>query len=224
MRRRAILRLFAGSVASLSGAGFALAVGQGCSSSQPPPEAPKPCDKQFVTLDIYASGNLNPNENGNPRPVVVRLYQLASELKLQNARYDDVLNKAEETLGKDVLKVDEVTIFPNDHFQVKFERMKEASFLAGVALVHEPRGQSWKTFYEFPLAPGEAQCGGRAADGGGLADPHTAFFLDQSKIDNGSQFDESMFPNARPVKKLTLSKRGSGEGAASEGPAVQGAK
>jgi type VI secretion system protein VasD len=113
----------------------------------------------------------------------------------------------DKALGKDVMKVDEVSVFPNDHLQVKFERIKEASFLAGVALFHGPKGQSWKTFYEFPLAPGEAACGGRGADAGaGVADPRATFFVESAKIDNGSQFDESMFPDARPVRRLNLPK------------------
>src|SRR5512139_3890985 len=103
-------------------------VGSGCASA-PPPEEPKPCDKQFVTLDLYAAGNINPNENGNPRPVVIRLYQLVSDLNLANARYDDVLNQPDKVLGKDVLKVDELSVFPNDHVRVKFERNKEAAYL-----------------------------------------------------------------------------------------------
>jgi type VI secretion system protein VasD len=202
--RRALVCVLLGVSASV----MPLMLGVGC-SSPPPVEAPKPCDKQIVTLDLYAAGNVNPNENGNPRPVVIRLYQLQSEINMTNARYDDVLLKRDEALAVDVMKVDEVTVFPNDHLQVKFERIKEASHLAGVALVHGPKGQSWKTFYEFPPAPGDVQCGGRAEDAGaGVADPRTAFFLESSKIDNGSQFDESMFPNARPVKKISLSKRG----------------
>jgi type VI secretion system protein VasD len=193
-----------------SGLVFAAALGSlgvGCSSAAPPVAAPKPCDKQIVTLDIYASGSTNPNENGNPRPVTVRLYQLQSDLNLLNARYDDVLLKPQNVLGKDVLKVDEVTVFPNDHLQVKFERMKEASFLAGVALFHEPKGQSWKTFYEFPLPPGEAECGGREKKGKGVADPRATFFIDGAKIDNGSQYDESMFPNAKPMRSVNLPKK-----------------
>ena len=123
------------------------------------------------------------------------------------ARYDDVLNQPERVLAKDVVKVDEVSIFPNDHVRVKFERDKAAAFLGGVALFHEPRGQSWKTFYEFPLPPGEAACGGREEDGGvGVADPKATFFLDKAKIDNGSQFDESMFREARPVRTINLPK------------------
>lgn len=203
---RWILRVVAGLTFGAVLAGGTIAAGAGCGTVVPP-ETPKPCDKQIVTLDIYGGDNVNPNDDEKPRPVVVRLYQLSSELKLENARYDDILLRGEETLGKDVMKLDEVTIFPNDHLRVKFERIKEAEWLAGVALFHGPRGQSWRTFYEFPLAPGDAACGGRGGDAGaGIADPHTAFFLQDAKIDNGSQMDESMFPNARPVKNVNLPK------------------
>lgn len=173
-----------------------------------PVEPPKPCDVQIVTLNIYAADNINPNENGNPRPVVVRLYQLKNEVRMENATYDQILLKDKETLEDDIMKMDEVSIFPNDLVEVKFERIKEASTLAGVALFHGPKGSSWKTFYAFPLPPGEVACGGREKEGGKPeADPRTAFFIEGAKIDNGSQFDETMFPNANPVRKVNLPKK-----------------
>jgi type VI secretion system protein VasD len=183
---------------------------------QAPPEPPKPCDVQIVTLNIYAADNINPNENGNPRPVVVQLYQLKNEVRMENATYDQIYRDAKGTLEDDLLKVDELSIYPNDLVEVKFERIKEASTLAGVALFRGPRGSSWKTFYEFPLMPGEVACGGRGKDGGPAeADPRTAFFIEGAKIDNGSQFDETMFPNANPVRKVNLPKKAaSPEGAA----------
>ena len=194
-------------------------------SSTPPPEPPKPCDVQIVTLDIYSMDNINPNENGNPRPVVVRLYQLKSDVRLLNASYDDVLLKEKETLADDILKMDEVTVFPNDLVEVKFERIKEAAFLAGVALFHSPKGQSWKTFYEFPLPPGEVSCAGRAGDGGAPeADPRATFFIESTKIDNGSQFDESMFPASGSVRRINLPKASSApsDGTGANQPAVPG--
>src|SRR5580704_1013943 len=118
-----------------------------------PPVAPKPCDVQMVTLNIYAADNINPNDKGNPRPVVVKLYQL----------------KGKDTLGEDLAKVDDVEIFPNDLVQVRFERMKEASVLAGVALFHGPKGTSWKTYYAFPPTPADGASCGAAAKGGGDA-------------------------------------------------------
>jgi type VI secretion system protein VasD len=191
------------------------AVSSGCRAT--PPKEPAPCEVQVVTLDIYAADNINPNETGNPRPVVVKLYQLKSDMKLVNATYDDVLLREKETLGDDVAKVDDVEVYPNDLVQVRFERIKEASHLAGVALFHSPKGQSWKTFYEFPLPPGEARCGGRGEDGGPpVADPHVSFFVESTKIDNGSQFDESQFPTARAIRRVNLPRKS----ASPEGPAA----
>lgn len=190
---------------AMAGVGVVL-VAPGCSS--PEPVAPEPCDVQLVTLNIYAADNINPNENGNPRPVVVRLYQLQNDVRLLNARYDDVLLREKETLGEDVLKVDDISVFPNDLVEVKFERIKEASFLAGVALFHSPKGQSWKTFYEFPLPPGEVQCAQRLGDAGEpQADPRVSFFIEETRIDNGSQFDESMFPDAVAIRRVSLPKK-----------------
>lgn len=192
----------------------------GCGPAPEPPAAPKPCDVQIVTLRIYAADNINPNENQNPRPVVVRLYQLKDEMRLQNATYDEVLLNSKEVLADDVVKMDEVSVFPNDLVEIKFERIKEATVLGGVALFHSPKGQSWKTFYQFPLMPGEAQCAGRAGDAGPpQTDPRTAFFIESTKIDNGSEFDESMFPNATSVRHINLPK-----GAAGEAPAPAAAK
>ena len=57
---------------------------RGCPA--PPAAAPEPCDKQVVTLDIYAADNINPNETARPRPVVVRLYQLQNDVRMLNAQ------------------------------------------------------------------------------------------------------------------------------------------
>lgn len=185
--------------------------GMGCAQA-PPPAAPKPCDVQIVTLRIYAADNINPNENQNPRSVVIRLYQLKDEMRLQNASYDEVLLTDKDVLGEDIVTQDEVVVFPNDLVEIKFERAKEASVLGGVALFHSPKGMSWKTFYAFPLMPGEAQCAGREADGGAPnADPRVSFFVESTKLDNGSEFDESMFPNATSVRKINLPKKSAGD-------------
>jgi type VI secretion system protein VasD len=139
-------------------------------------------------------------------------------MRMANASYDDIYLKDKEVLQDDLMKVDDLSVFPNERVDVKFERIKEASTLAGVALFHSPKGQSWKTFYAFPLPPGEAQCGGRTEDAGPpQADPKVTFFVESTKIDNGSQFDESMFPDASAIRKIDLPKRS----ASSQGPAAK---
>lgn len=185
------------------------ALGAGCTTVNTPEAPPQPCDVQIVTLRIYAADNINPNETNNPRPVVVRLYQLKDVIRMENARYDDILLKEKETLADDLMKVDEVIVYPNDLVEIKFERIKEAQFLAGVALFFQPKGQSWKTFYQFPPMPGEAaKCGPPPPDGGkvGETEPQVSFFVESTKIDNGSQFDESMFPNSVNIRRVSLPK------------------
>lgn len=180
-----------------------------------PAQKPDPCNVQVVTLSIYADELINPNENEQTRPVAVRLYQLTTDTKILNARYDDLLLKDKETLGDQMLKVDEFQIFPNDIFEVKFERIPEATVLAGVAFFHTPVGQSYKTFYEFPPMPDTPEaCGAQAAAEGKApkdkpvpqAFPETSFFIRERKLDNGSEFEPAMFPNATKFRRLNLPK------------------
>jgi len=181
----------------------------GC-AQPPPPEEPDPCNVQIVKLRIYASDFINPNDEERPRPVVVRLYQLANDLRMQNARYDEILNKDAEVLGEDMLKRDEVQLFPNGFVEVKFERIPEAFYLAGAAMFHGPQGQSWKTFYEFPPMPNTPEACSAAAGKDDPTEPQafpeTAFFVVERKIDNGSQFDETMFPKAQNYGGINLPK------------------
>ena len=210
--------LVALALAGLSAGGLGAVALTGCVSV--PPQPPKPCDVQVVTLNIYAADNINPNERGNPRPVWVKLYQLKGDVRMENATYEEIQQKDKEVLGEDFAKVDDLEIFPNDLVQVKFERMKEASVLAGVAMFHNPKGTSWKTFFAFPPTPADgAACGAAAKDAGApQTAPTTAFFIESTKIDNGSQFDESMFPTANPIRTIDLPKKSAGESGGAAAP------
>lgn len=184
-----------------------LVLAAGC-PAPPPAVAPPPCNTQIVTLTVFSSDLINPNEGAKTRPVVLRLYQLRSDVKLFNASYDDLLLRDAEVLGDDALRSDEVEVFPGDRVQVQFERNPEANFLAGVALFQFPRGQSYKTFYEFPLMPGDGACVAAAT---GKEPPNAApkvdFYIDGTKLDNGVQYDRTMFPDSQDIRKVTLSKR-----------------
>ncbi len=206
--RRLLAASAVGLAAVATGVGSAGLLG---ACSYPPPETPDPCDKQVVTLNIYAAENINPSEQGRPRPVVVRLYQLATDMRMLNAKYDPILFKDADLLGEDLMQVNEVEVFPNDLVEVKFERIPEATVLAGVALFRDPQGHSWKTYYAFPPMPNTpAACGAQAKEQDPeepQAAPRTAFFIKGIKIDNGSQFDESMFTQSVPMRQINLPKR-----------------
>jgi type VI secretion system protein VasD len=213
--RRAFVALGLTSLALLTGA---VLVPAACVTI--PPQKPDPCNVQIVTLRIYADELINPNEEERTRPVMVRLYQLKSDQKIVNARYEELLDKDKEILGDTLMKVDEIkSVFPNDLYEVKFERIPEASILAGVAFFRSPIGQSYKTYYEFPPMPNTPEACGQEGAGGKdekeknkpQAFPSTEFFIRERKIDNGSEFDPSMFPKATKFKKIVLPRASAGK-------------
>ena len=200
-------------LATVAGAGAIVA----CSSVTVPKETPA-CTLQVVGITVIASPQLNPEVDGAPRPVQLRLYQLKTDTRLQNASFDEIWKDDKGTLQDDLVKVDELPIYPDTRTEVKFERDPSALFVVGVALFREPKGRTWWTEFELPPPPGkgscmfpEAKCSGDscAKDAGSPEGgpppraPHFAIWLDHTRIDDGSDhLDE--FPSAGRVREVFL--------------------
>jgi type VI secretion system protein VasD len=189
-------------------------LGLACSSSAPVVvQPPKSCTLQIVGMTIISSPKLNPEEDGSPRPVQLRLYQLKTDNRLLNASFDQVWKDDKTTLGDDLVKVDEFPVYPDTRTEVKFERDPAALFVVGVALFRNPKGHTWWTEFELPPAPGKGdcmfadpKCSGpdcqKEAGAPPLA-PHFSIWLDESRIDDGADhLDE--YPDATRIRQLYL--------------------
>ena len=108
----------------------------------------------MVTLNIFASDKINLNERGEPRPVSVRIYQLRNGVRMENATFDEILINDKEIVGDDLATVEAVDVLPSGLLAVKFNRLNEASNLAGVAMFRSPNRTSWKTLYAIPIPTG----------------------------------------------------------------------
>jgi type VI secretion system protein VasD len=114
----------------------------GCATAECPPPSMK--------LSLQAAERLNPDDQGRALSTVVRIYQLKSIVKLEHAEFEDVWLRASETLGGDLLKSDEFTLFPKDSVDQPLTLEKETSFVVAVALFRKPGGLSWRSIYEMP--------------------------------------------------------------------------
>jgi type VI secretion system VasD/TssJ family lipoprotein len=196
-----------------------------CSSQQPPPEAPAQCNLQIISAAIIASPFINPSPAGEPRPTQVRLYQLKSDTRFQNASFEEIWKTDADVLKDDLVKVDELPVYPNSRTQLKFERDESAQFLIAAALFRTPKGKSWFTSFEYPPAPSEGSCGapapapdpatcpdGQCADGGAegpISNPRFYIWLDDTRIEDGSEHAED-YPEGR-VSTVPLSGKPSGD-------------
>jgi type VI secretion system protein VasD len=201
--------------------------------------APKQCELQIVSLTVIASPLINPTVDGAPRPVQLRIYQLKSSIRMDNAPFDAIWKKDKETLGEDIVKVDELSVFPDSRTEVKFERAKDALNVVAVALFRNPKGRSWYTVFELPPDPGKGACGlpvgapsGSAdcpdgkcdnADAGPILNPRFSVWIDQNRVDVGDDhLDE--YPDGGRTQVIHLSSGGAGSGSPATGGAPAGSK
>jgi type VI secretion system protein VasD len=184
--------------------GCSVAAAQACAGSVPPPKEPEECDLQIVTSSVITSKYINPSETGEPRPVQVRLYQLKSDVRLQNSDFEQIWKQDAEQLKDDLVKVEEFPVYPNTRTEIKFERDDAAQFLVAAALFRNPTGKTWFKSFELPPAPSEgagciaAMCADGECDGGPVLNPKIYIWIDATRVDDGIEYAD-YFPEGRVV-------------------------
>lgn len=184
----------------------ALLAAAACAGTTPEAKAPEKCPDQTVTVSILASPSVNPTPNGQPRAIVVRVYQLKNDARLFNATFDQVWKADKDTLGDDVVKTDEMLVYPATRADLTFTRPEAVQHIAVVALFQNPQGRSWFTSMDLPPVPEAGKCGPKACDSEdedcsarSVAAPRLPFWLDASKVDDGVEHLDD-FPKPGPMK------------------------
>jgi type VI secretion system protein VasD len=118
----------------------------GCGAAKVPAEtAPAPID-----VTITGDAKMNPDDREQSLPTVVRLYQLRSAGKLENAEFDQLYRQPKDVLGEDLIMVEEVVLAPGTTVRRQVERDRAAKVLAAVAVVRRPSGKTWRAVVDLP--------------------------------------------------------------------------
>lgn len=197
-------------------AGFALCLGlafgtpilmAGCGSTILPVKEAKKCQLQIVNMTVLASPMINPTNEGEARPVIVRIYQLKNDVNLANATFDQIWKDDKTTLGEDLVKADEFAVYPNSRSEVKFERDDSAGYVVAVALFRNPKGKSWFTSFELPPSPAKGECGapctGDECEKKEIPQPVFVIWIDGTRIDSGEDHLDD-FPESGRTQVVKL--------------------
>lgn len=103
-----------------------------------------------LVVAIAAAERLNPDERGQSLPTVLQIYQLSSTGRLEGAEFEQLYRGARETLGPELLRLEEVTVTPGVAVERRVERDGAARAVAVVALVRRPSGKSWRVVVPLP--------------------------------------------------------------------------
>lgn len=138
-----------------------------------------------VSLVVGAGSRINPNEDGEALPTVVRVYQMRGELAAEDVDSGEMWKseKAEE-LGEDFLAVDELTLAPDSRDLRTIPLKEDATHLMAAGLFRESVGRTWYTLYEIPRRHPDNVCA-RDPVGKNIPDPCFFVYLDRSEVTGG---------------------------------------
>ena len=113
-----------------------------CSSDPPVPQAPLP--PTVVKLKIAADSIINVDSANKSSPVLVRVYELKSEVSFINADFFALFDKESATLGGDLLKKQEFFLKPTEEKQLVFEADPQTTKIGVVATFRKLDSAQWR--------------------------------------------------------------------------------
>ena len=106
-----------------------------------------------LELQLAASDQLNPDINGRPSPVVVRLIELKNPVLFETTDFFSLYGQPKELLAPDLIAAEELELRPGERLTFKL-RLGEGSRYVGVlAAYRDLPGTRWR--YVIQLMPGE---------------------------------------------------------------------
>ncbi len=107
----------------------------------------KPADTRAV---LSASADVNPDPDGRPSPVVVRIYQLRGDSEFNGAAFMALYDKDKETLGASLISREEQTLFPGQQLELKLPLSPEAVFIGVFAGIRDFQSTRWRAITRAP--------------------------------------------------------------------------
>jgi type VI secretion system protein VasD len=112
-----------------------------CGGPPPPPN---------LELTVVGGADQNPDADGHPTTVAIRLYQLASDSAFDRADVFALTEREAATLGADDLGSEEIVIAPGERRTIAHPLKVGARILCVVVLFREIDRATWRT--QAPLA------------------------------------------------------------------------
>jgi len=152
-------------------------------------ETCKPDDYQFkeIALHIQAAQDLNLDEEGNPLPTVVRVYQLSGDLATRNLDFMELWEDHEAALGDEYISHKEFQIYPDSFEVIQLAPEKDARHILAFGVFQQPVGNTWFRVYKIPDTYGKQACELKNEDKNpaSLGEPCVYLYMERNQIDGG---------------------------------------
>lgn len=115
-----------------------------CSWFQEDPPPPAPPEPTRVVIQLDASGDVNPNPNGRPSPLMVRIYQLKSYSAFEKTSFLPLYENDKQALGGDLIHKQEILLKPNEKRTIFYEPGDDTKAIGLIALFRNYGLSKWR--------------------------------------------------------------------------------
>ncbi len=115
----------------------------GCSALSPYSSMTK------LDLSLSGSDQLNPDLNGRPSPIVLRLIELKHPVAFQSADFFSLYQRPKEALAPDLVTQEELELRPGEQRQLKLSVEPGSRYVGVLAAYRDLPETSWR--YVIPL-------------------------------------------------------------------------
>ena len=119
----------------------------GCSSLSPYSDTTK------LDLSLTGSEKLNPDINGRPSPIVLRLIELKHPVSFENADFFSLYQRPKEALSPDLVTLEELELRPGESRELKLSVQDGSRYVGVLAAYRDLPESSWR--YVIALQPQE---------------------------------------------------------------------
>ena len=115
----------------------------GCSALSPYSKLTK------VDLSLVGSDQLNPDLNGRPSPIVVRLMELKHPVAFENADFFSLYQRPKEALAPDLVAFEELELRPGETRDLKLTVQEGSRYVGVLAAYRDLPEADWR--YVIPV-------------------------------------------------------------------------
>jgi type VI secretion system protein VasD len=128
-----------------------------CAKIRPPKPTPPPLTiaaapnaSVKAPMTISTSADVNPDANGRPSPVVVRIYQLKTDAAFTAAEFFALFDDDKKALGPELISRDEFVLGPAEKRTIDVTVASETRFVGAVAAFRDIRNAQWRVLVPAP--------------------------------------------------------------------------
>lgn len=103
------------------------------------------CSSPRVTMEVASQPNVNPDSSGRPSPLIVKMYEMRSDMAFRQGEFQLLFMEPMKVLGSDLVAMDELTFVPGEARTVEYVPMPETRYVGVLAGFRQMERARWRT-------------------------------------------------------------------------------